>query len=364
MRDDRRFARRHRLHEIPERQRLQAEQHRERHGELQRPARRRTPAEDEHDRQQQAEDDPDRQVQQQAAATFEDRVHQFLTSMPLMTIDAAHDQRLRRQHAGRAPLVDEAAHERRHFAGHRPVGRHIDLDAAPESEHFDGGRVAFHARVGQIELDAAHDRVEIGAAKRSRHRPQLAARHQRERAHELGMLIARCRAGSSALGGPGQRAPHQHAADEQQQARQQQLPQADVHPADLVGEDPDADRDQHPAPCAAAPMVRVAHHRHTDATSTSGHMLRSTWRASNRPRLSHSSNTPSPMMMRPTTRRAETRSRCSCWSRCGAEPPVEFMGSRSMSRGRLVWRLWSHASPARWQVRVRVSPVDDDRDRR
>src|SRR5215208_5756307 len=45
---------------------------------------------------------------------------------------AAHHQRFRRHDTGRAPLVDEAAEQRRHFAGDGPVGRHVDLNAAPE----------------------------------------------------------------------------------------------------------------------------------------------------------------------------------------------------------------------------------------
>src|SRR6185436_7647379 len=42
------------------------------------------------------------------------------------------------------------------------------------------------------------------------------------------------------------------------------MPQADVNPADAIEEYPGADRDQYPAPRAAAPMIRAAHHGDAD----------------------------------------------------------------------------------------------------
>src|SRR6185503_13980353 len=96
-----------------------------------------------------------------------------------------------------------------------------------------------------------------------RNGPQLAARHQRERPHELDVIVgARDRL---RLRRTVDRPPDQRAADEQQQAGQQQIPQADVDPADAIEEYPAADGDQHPAPGPAAAVVRAADHGDADS---------------------------------------------------------------------------------------------------
>ena len=103
---------------------------------------------------------------------------------------------MRRPAQRRARLVVDAAHQRQHPRHDGPVLRHLDVDAAPEREHFDDGfRPGRDRRLPQVDLAAAHDGGEVGALEGLRVAAPRDAAHDGQRA-ELRLAVRRDRAGA------------------------------------------------------------------------------------------------------------------------------------------------------------------------